>query len=171
LTAENIEQLYTGLADDDRKQLVSELVTSLGQDKRANVGGHPSRLAQVIEPEGLETAISLRKLMPKKDDVKLLVAGVGAASAGAVSDIVLQAIPQIRTMSIGNIAPSTLVQAVIGLIGYRYTHGLVQAGFGGVVIGAAASFVRSQGLYLKPKGVGTVSTAMTAVDTAAEVAI
>jgi len=161
MTEGTIEQLYSGLADGDRQQLVSELVTSLGEDTKANVGGHPSQLAQIIEPQEEETGFAqLSDITKPLSDVKLatrfVAAGIGAASGSAISEIVLSYIPAQRDFQLAGIGMSTIIQMALGLIGYHYAPKIsgaagqyIQAAAGGVAINAGADIARIFGILYK----------------------
>ena len=179
MTEGTIEQLYSGLADGDRQQLVSELVTSLGEDTKANVGGHPSQLAQIIEPQETEVA-SISGVTGAITDVKLatkfLAAGIGAASASAVAETVLHYLPAQRSFQLAGIGASTIVQMVLGLVGYWYAPKLssgsigqyLQAAAGGLAINAASDIARIFGvLYKEPITNGGEVTGSTGGDVTA----
>jgi len=115
-----------------------------------------SALAQAeFEERGLG---SFSKLMPTKADVPLLLAGIGAGSASAVSGILQGKISQLATYK------PEYVQLIAGWALYKFFQGkgsygqYISAFGGGVVIGAVGSLAKSMGLTLDRFVSGTAAT-------------
>ena len=96
---------------------------------------------------------SFRKLMPNKADIPLVVAGIGAGSATAVSGFLQSKITQLATYK------PEYVQVLAGWLLYKLGAGsgsirqYLSAFGGGVVIGAIGSLAQSYGLTLGKLGI------------------
>jgi hypothetical protein len=114
-------------------------------EKKLNTAPTTALAQAEFEERGLG---SLSKLAPTKADVPLLLAGIGAGSASAVSGILQSRISQLATYK------PEYVQLIAGWALYKYFQGkgsygqYISAFGGGVVIGAVGSLAKTMGLTL-----------------------
>ncbi|MEK6565569.1 MAG: hypothetical protein AABZ41_02565, partial [Bacteroidota bacterium] len=99
-----------------------------------------------------EESFSFRKLMPNKADIPLLVAGLGAGSATAVSGFLQSKVAMLATYK------PEYIQALAGWALYKLGAGsgwrqYLSAFGGGIVIGAVGSLASSYGLTLGRLGI------------------
>lgn len=113
---------------------VTEIIEKLTED----VKEIKSKLFE--EPDPFEEPGFLRNLMPTKEDAKLAVAGIGAASSGTVAGYVQQVWKGART---------DYAKILSGYVGYKLIRQpWIKSFFMGVVISGVSDIATAQGLTL-----------------------
>lgn len=94
--------------------------------------------------------LSLRSLMPTKEDLPLLIAGIGAGSATAISGMIQKNVSQLAGYR------AEFIQAGVGYFLYKFfqtKQRYVSAFGGGVLIGAIASLAQAYGFTVSALGI------------------